>query len=167
MARKDVKGIFVLFVIALISAFLYNHLSPSGIALLGQWEPSQGVVTANSKIDSVNASIEINAIKTIEKIVQEQKSIIIDVRSRDTYDEGHLPNALSFPLVEFDERVSDILRIIKRESPVLVYCSSIECSDSHTFAERLILLKYANVNVFSGGFRQWQEMGYEIEKTPK
>ena len=149
---------------ALITSFFYNHLSPFGIALFGQWEPSKGVITAIARTEPLNASIEIVAIETIRKIVQKKTRTVIDVRPREIYDQGHLPSSLSFPLMDFDDEVPKLLKSIPRQSALLVYCSSFECTDSHTFSERLINLNYENVKIFSGGFRQWQEMGYEIEK---
>lgn len=165
MVQRDLKGSFVLLFFAIITAFAYNHFSPFGIAMFGQWETAKGVVTANSKTDSPNGSIEINHPEIIHQIVEHKKRLVIDVRPRETYAQGHLPHAISFPLMAFDENIAQILGTIDRKAPVLVYCSSIECSDSHTFAQRLIRLRYEDVKVFSGGFRQWQEKGYEIEKN--
>lgn len=165
MVHKDIKGTFLLLFFALITAFSYNHLSPFGIALFGQWETSKGVVLAISKTDSVNAEIQINNPELIRRIVQKKERIILDVRPREIYDQGHLPSALSFPLMDFDQNLGQILGSINRQSAVLVYCSSFECTDSHTIAMRLINLRYNNVKIFSGGFRQWQEKGYKIEKN--
>ena len=167
MIQKDLKGIFLLVFFALIAAFSYNYLSPFGIALFGQWEPSKGVVTSYSGTDSVQASIEIKSIEMIKQIVKKKERIILDVRPREIYNQGHLPDALSFPLKDFDDSVSQLIRSIDRQSALLVYCSSVGCTDSHTFAARLKNLRYTDVKVFSGGFRQWQKVGYEIQKNEK
>ena len=167
MTRKDIKGFFLLFFFALTTAFFFNWFSPYGIALFGQWETTKGVVTAISKTDSVTASLEINNPVHIKQIVQKKEKIILDVRPLDIYNQGHLPSALSFPLMDFDDSVGHLLSSINRQAAILVYCASFECTDSHTFAQRLKNLRFIDVKVFSGGFRQWQEMGYEIEKNEK
>ncbi|MBU1342489.1 MAG: rhodanese-like domain-containing protein [Proteobacteria bacterium] len=159
------KGTVLLVFFAGITALFYNQFSPFGIALFGQWETSKGVVFSISKTDSVDASIEINDPEIIKRIVQKKERIVLDVRPREIYNQGHLPFAVSFPLMEFDETIEQLLSSINRKSAILVYCSSIECTDSHTFAMRLKNLKYDNVKVFSGGFRQWEEKGYEIQKN--
>ncbi len=164
MTKKDLKGILFLLFFSLIIAFSYNHFSACGLALPGQWEPSKGVVSARSKTDDVNAAIQINDPETIKQIVEDKKRIILDVRPYEVYNQGHLPGAISFPLTEFDQKIVQILDSINRHSALLVYCSSVECTDSHIAAQRLIHLGYDNVKVFSGGFRQWQEKGYEIKK---
>lgn len=165
VTRNDLKGLVILVFFALITAFLYNQLSPFGIPLFGQWKPSKGVVSAISHTDSGNASIQINNPDLVYQIVQKKERIILDVRPREIYNQGHLPHALSFPLEEFDEIVPQIFSSIERQAALLVYCSSVECTDSHTFATLLRNLRYSNVKIFSGGFRQWQEKGYEIEKN--
>ena len=165
MTRKDLKGIFFLLFFSVMIAFSYNHFSVSGLALSGQWETSKGVVSALSKTDDIKADIQINTPEIVKQIIQDKKRIVLDVRPREAYNQGHLPGALSFPLIEFDEKIFQILDSIDTQVPLLIYCSSIECTDSHTVAQRLTLMGYDNIKVFSGGFRQWQEKGYEINKN--
>ena len=167
MTLKEIKGTFFLIFFALTTAFFYNHFSPFGIALFGQWQTSNGVVNAISKTDLVNASIEINNPEIIRRIIQEKKRIVLDVRPLEFYEEGHLPGALSFPLMEFDTVIGKLLEMTDQQSPILIYCSGFECMDSHNFATNLENMRFTNVKVYPGGFRQWQEMGYDIEKNEK
>jgi len=167
MTLKEIKGTFFLIFFALTTAFFYNHFSPFGIALFGQWQTSNGVVNAISKTDLVNASIEINNPEIIRRIIQEKKRIILDVRPLEFYEEGHLPGALPFPLMEFDTVIGTLLEMTDQQSPILIYCSGFECMDSHNFATNLENMRFTNVKVYPGGFRQWQEMGYDIEKNEK
>ncbi len=165
MITKEINGIIILLTISILTAFIFNMVSPHGIAIVGQWEKNKGVVSAVSKAITIESSIEILNPKAIEDIVNDESWIIIDARDTDYYNMGHIPRALSFPLVKFDQNISKIIRSIKKDSKILVYCSSVECEISHMFAERLKQLKYSHVKVFSGGFRQWQEMGNEIIKN--
>ncbi|WP_299982592.1 rhodanese-like domain-containing protein [Desulfobacula sp.] len=167
MILKEIKGTFFLIFFALVTAFFYNHFSPSGIALFGQWQTSNGVVNAISKTDPVNASIEINNPEIIQRIIQKKERMVLDVRPFEFYEEGHLPGALSFPLMEFDIVIGKLLEMTDQHSPLLIYCSSFECMDSHNFATNLNGMSFTNVKVYPGGFRQWQEMGYDIEKNEK
>ena len=165
MIHEDLKGAFLLVIFALITAFSYNHIYSKGIALFGQWDSSEGVISAISKDKSITASIEIINPEIVKQIVKKKERLILDVRRREIYNQGHLPGALSFPLVDFDENIGMLLDSVSKTSPILVYCSSVECSDSHTAAEQLKSLKYENIKVFSGGFRQWLELGHETEKN--
>ena len=45
--RKTAKEIIILLVVSIALAMLVNFLSPSSIALVGQWDTTQGVITAS------------------------------------------------------------------------------------------------------------------------
>ncbi|MFW9924920.1 MAG: rhodanese-like domain-containing protein [Candidatus Thorarchaeota archaeon] len=109
----------------------------------------------------------INDPEIIKQIVEKKQRIILDVRPREFYEDGHLPGALSFPLADFETVIAGLLEITTQQSPILVYCSGFECTDSHQFAANLNNIKFTDVKVYSGGFTQWLEMGYEIEKNEK
>ncbi len=162
---KDIRGVFALVFFAVVTAVIFNHMSPSGIALFGQWETQKGVVSANPKTNPINNSIDIHSAQLVSKIIKEKQRTIIDVRAREVFDMGHIPTAVSFPLVTFDDNFLQMLSTIKQHDPVLLYCSSVYCTDSHSFADLIMNMGYTDVKVFSGGFDQWQEKGYEIEKN--
>jgi 3-mercaptopyruvate sulfurtransferase SseA len=41
-------------------------------------------------------------------LVRQKKAVYVDVRSKDSFDEGHLPGAISIPLSELPKRFKDI-----------------------------------------------------------
>ena len=49
--KNTTKEIAILLGIALATAFTFNYFTPMGIALIGQWDESQGVITAKTKND--------------------------------------------------------------------------------------------------------------------
>ena len=49
---ETIKEISILVSASIIAAFAVNYFSPAGIALVGQWDTSQGVITANEKNDN-------------------------------------------------------------------------------------------------------------------
>ena len=51
--KNTTKEIAILLCIAFATAFTFNYFSPMGIALIGQWDESQGVITAKTKNDVV------------------------------------------------------------------------------------------------------------------
>ena len=165
LTANDIKGCLFLVIFSTTAAFLFNQFSPRGIALFGQWEAEKGVLTANSKANTVDHSIEINHPERIRQVVEKKERMILDVRHKDFYDMGRLPGALSFPLSDWDRNVSRLADTIKKNTPLLVYCSGFDCDASHTVANRLAALNYTDVKVFPGGFDQWEQMGFEIEKS--
>ena len=164
MIKTTRFGGLILLAVSLVISLGVNCFSPSGIALTGQWDRSKGVVTAKSKQDTVDIDIEVNNPLEVRQMIETREVVLLDVRSKDAYDMGHLPGAYSFPLADFDDDFPVLLDLVKKDSALLVYCSGVECPDSHTFATQLLALKFAKVRVYAGGFREWQEMGFETEK---
>ncbi len=165
ITTKDIKNIIFLLIFSVSIAFLYNHFSPFGIAVFGQWETSKGVVNAISKNETFNFAIEINDPNRVQQIITKKERIVVDARHKDFYDMGHLPGALSYPLIDFDTNLDQMLSALGKNSAILVYCSSFECTDSHTLASRLIESNFTDVKVFAGGYGQWVELGFKIEKN--
>ena len=74
---------------------------------------------------------------------------IIDVRSKQEYDEGHIDGAILIPEYEIKERIEEIVK--NKEEKILVYCSS--GTRSKIAQEELIKKGYKNVyNLKDGVF---------------
>ncbi len=164
MIKTEKFGVLILLTLAGLLSFGVNFFSPTGIALTGQWDRSRGVVMAKSKQDMGHADIEINNPLRVRRMIKNSEVVLVDVRPKERYDMGHLPGAVSFPLDAFDEGFDTFLKLVKKDSLILVYCSGVECTDSHAVAAQLMALNFKTVQVYAGGFREWQEMGYETEK---
>ena len=82
--------------------------------------------------------------------------IIIDARTREEYDEGHILGAILIPEYEIADRAEKELP--DKDQLILVYCRS--GRRSKIAAEELVKLGYTNVKEF-GGIIDWE---YEIVK---
>ena len=82
--------------------------------------------------------------------------IIIDARTQEEYDEGHIPGAILIPEYEIADRAAKELP--DKDQLILVYCRS--GRRSKIAAEELVKLGYTNVKEF-GGIIDWE---YEIVK---
>ncbi|MBI9090352.1 MAG: rhodanese-like domain-containing protein [Desulfobacterium sp.] len=164
ISQDDLKGLFFILIVSVVSAFAFNLWSDAGIALFGQWDKTQGVVSPVEKHTVVDPGREINDVDAMAGIMKSQGCTVVDVRVKEVFDQGRLPGAISLPLAEFDEVVGDFFMAHPPEACVVVYCSGRECLDSHRFAERLLEFGYMNVRVFSGGFPDWKAKGLKIEK---
>lgn len=83
--------------------------------------------------------------------------ILIDVRTKGEYQEGHLPNAINIPLNELDKRVGEI----PQDKPVVVVCASGNRSKSG--ASKLVSAGYDDVSNLKGGTMKWMMSGNSIE----
>ena len=82
--------------------------------------------------------------------------IIIDARTHEEYDQGHIPGAILIPEYEIANRAEKELP--DKNQLILVYCRS--GRRSKIAAEELVKLGYTNVKEF-GGIIDWE---YEIVK---
>ncbi len=82
--------------------------------------------------------------------------IILDTRTQQEYDEGHIPNAILIPHDEILESAESVLS--DKDQLILVYCRS--GRRSKLAAEDLLELGYTNIKEF-GGIIDWP---YEITK---
>lgn len=82
--------------------------------------------------------------------------IIIDARTQEEYDQGHIPGAIMIPEYEIADRAEKELP--DKDQLILVYCQS--GRRSKIAAEELVKLGYTNVKEF-GGIIDWE---YEIVK---
>ena len=82
--------------------------------------------------------------------------VIIDARTQEEYDQGHIPGAILIPYGEIADRAEKELP--DKDQLILVYCRS--GRRSKIAAEELVKLGYTNVKEF-GGIIDWE---YEIVK---
>jgi rhodanese-related sulfurtransferase len=160
---KTIKEISILVSTSVILAFTVNYFSPGGIALVGQWDTAQGVITANEKNDLVPNDLEIGDVFLAKKLYDSQKFVFVDARSRSDYDEGHIKGAVSLPVGQFDEKIEAFLEQYPPEKSIVTYCSGRTCEDSHKLAQFLSAFGYAEINVFIDGFAGWEAEGYPID----
>lgn len=160
---QDFKGLAALLIVSICCALVFNFWSDSGIALKGQWDRSQGVVSSKEKNTVVDASREINDLDTMVELVYAGMSTLVDVRSKAQFDAGHLPGAVSLPIEAFDRLIGDFFVEYVLDTRLVIYCAGRECLDSHRIAHSLETYGFSDVRIFSGGFAEWMEGGLPVE----
>ena len=161
--RKTAKEIIILLVVSIALAMLVNFLSPSGIALVGQWDTSQGVITASPSGTEEEKPEEINSVARAMEIFDNGNVLFVDARSSDNYEDGHIPGAISLPVGQFDEQIESFLNQHPPDAFIVTYCSGRTCEDSHNLAQLLSDVGYTHLRVFIDGFPGWKAEGYPVE----
>ena len=99
--------------------------------------------------------MNITAEEAKEIMDTEEGYIILDVRTQEEYDEGHIPGATQISHEEIAEKAEGVLT--DKNQLILVYCRS--GRRSKLAAEALVELGYTNIKEF-GGIIDWP---YEVE----
>jgi hypothetical protein len=100
---KTVKETGIILGLSILVALTVNYFSPAGIALVGQWDTTQGVVTARENSDIAINAIEIGTVDKARKLYDRGEYIFVDARSREDYEQGHIKGAVSLPLGQFED----------------------------------------------------------------
>lgn len=87
--------------------------------------------------------------ETAQNLLQEANSILVDIRDNESYNEGHLPNALQLT----QENISSFIEQTPKESNVLVMCY--HGNSSQSVAQYLASQGFSNVYSVDGGYEGW------------
>lgn len=94
-------------------------------------------------------------VKQAKELIDSGEVIIIDVRSQEEYDEGHIPNSLLIPVDEIDNRMDEL----DKDASYLMVCRS--GNRSANASDLLAKNGFAHIKNMKGGMNDWT---YEIEK---
>jgi rhodanese-related sulfurtransferase/biotin operon repressor len=99
-----------------------------------------------------------NKLKTITiedliKKMEEGSIILIDVRPVDEYESGHIPNSISMPTSELEERLSSL----PKEKEIVAYCRGPYCVYA-TEAVELLRSKGYNALLLEVGVNEWKQI---------
>ena len=95
---------------------------------------------------------------TPQQMRAEPGRVVIDVRERDEFEEGHVPGAVHLSKGFIETRIEDL--VPDRETPITLYCAA---GVRSLLAARAIReLGYTNVESLGGGFGAWKQAGYDF-----
>ncbi len=94
-------------------------------------------------------------------VLPERGFVLVDVRSQEAFERGHLPGAIHIPEAQLNER-----RLAQYDVDTLfvVYCSGPHCNGSTRAAIRLSRLGRP-VKEMIGGTTGWLDEGFTLEKS--
>jgi molybdopterin/thiamine biosynthesis adenylyltransferase/rhodanese-related sulfurtransferase len=97
---------------------------------------------------------EVDVAELAERLREPDAPVVIDVRERSEWDEGHIPGAVHVPRGHLESRIGGIAR---PDQEVVLSCASGMRSllAGRTLAE----MGYASVQSLAGGFTRWKQSG--------
>jgi rhodanese-related sulfurtransferase len=84
--------------------------------------------------------------------------VLLDVRERNEWNLGHLPNAMHLPRGSMETKIE---ALVPRDKHVVIYCQS--GNRSAFAADTLQQMGYEDVASMSGGIIQWIDDGGEVD----
>jgi rhodanese-related sulfurtransferase len=99
----------------------------------------------------------------LKKMMDDKEDfVLIDARTHEGFNEGHLPGAVKIPADHLGERA---VRKYGRNRTIVTYCSGLSCESSTIAARKLEKFGFTTVLDFTGGLEDWRKAGYPLEKS--
>jgi len=93
----------------------------------------------------------------LEKLLENEEIILLDTRSPEEYETGHLENSR---FVNFQTFQMQDVQDIPKDAQVVVYCAV--GGRSNRVGMQLISAGYENVRNLEGGITNWKNQGHEV-----
>ncbi len=90
--------------------------------------------------------------------IKEKSTILLDVRPKEEFNQGHLPNAVNIPIDELESRLEELTS----NSNLIAYCRGPYCVLSANALE-LLRAKGIRARHFKNGFSGWKDAGMDVE----
>ena len=105
-------------------------------------------------------SIQVLSIAQFEKMSQKKKNLVVDVRTPEEVDEGHLVGALNINFL--GEGFAEEIQKLNKKKTYLLYCRS--GSRTRKAADLMQKSGFKHVYMLEGGITAWKEAGKPTEK---
>ncbi|MCL5097738.1 MAG: rhodanese-like domain-containing protein [Candidatus Omnitrophica bacterium] len=85
------------------------------------------------------------------------QAVLLDARSKDEYDLGHITGALSLPADSTSETIRQVLTNRNSASRLIVYCGAMGCPEAFQLATRLMReMEFPNAQFMLEGYAEWR-----------
>jgi len=101
----------------------------------------------------------------LKRMMDEKRDfILIDTRSKEEYEEAHLPSAINIPEKDFEKLAPELLK--EKEKLLIFYCNGVKCGKSKRTAVKAQALGYKNLAIYAEGIPVWEERGLPLVTGP-
>ncbi len=91
------------------------------------------------------------------------KLLLINVLDQNSYNDCHIPGSINISYNKLQEATKEM----ERDTEIIVYCGSYECSASKEAWHILDQLGFSNIWAYEGGMREWKQEGNPTEGVCK
>jgi len=149
----------IILVFGAVIGLAYNQFQESPLPIFKTYKPD---LTQEAGEDLSVYYIEMDA-ETLKDMMEAGMAVLLDARTREHYDQGHIPKAISLPVGEFKQMYDKISPLLTEDKAIIIYCIGIHCIDSSLLAKELYQKGHREIFVYRAGMEEWQALGYPIE----
>jgi rhodanese-related sulfurtransferase len=152
-SRMSWVDFFLVIVISIVLAVIFNTTNPNGIPLFPEFPD-------RSSIPMVSPS-------AVLEEIQQGETLILDAMPTNFYHQRHIGGAVNIPLGLFDIVYLMTFAEEDKEKKIIVYGGTISKAYDLEVAGKLLLRGYKNVRILEGGLTAWEGTGYPVEEKAK
>lgn len=153
MQKLKIKEILVIIGISCCTGVVFNLFWTNRVPFI---TPPKAEIYAQKRILTIT-------LEEAGKKHNQGAAIFLDARDAGQYQLKHIKGALNLPVRHFELYYSKMKKLLPKDAEIVVYCEGEECGASLHLAEELIGLQYKRIQVFLGGWVEWNKAGYPAE----
>lgn len=143
--RRSLVQMTALVLVGVGVGLAYNALSPKGLPLAGG--------TAARLAQQGTRMLTLEEVRYYQ---DQPGTILVDARSVEEYQLGHIPGAFSLPLDAFAADYPKVSPILDKAKLVILYCGGGSCGTSEELAKKLRDVGFnGDLAIFEGGLPGW------------
>jgi len=143
--RRAVLQMIVLILVGSGIGLTYNAVSPKGVPLKG------GTAARLAQQGARMLTLE-----EVRYYLDQPGTVLVDARSAEEYQLGHIPGAFSLPLDAFDAAYGKLTGDLKKATLVILYCGGGSCGTSEELAKKLRASGFdRDLAIFQDGLPGW------------
>ncbi|WP_221799997.1 rhodanese-like domain-containing protein [Oceanobacter mangrovi] len=91
------------------------------------------------------------------QLINKEGAIIVDIRDKKDFKEGHLANAMNIPFADFARRMNELN--VYKDKPIVLVCKS---GQTVSMAAKMLKEKEFNPVRLSGGMMEWNNQNLPV-----
>lgn len=153
---RDSRFVIVLALAAVPVGFLTNRAGPQPLSLTPK--PADQVLAENLGASTLPhyPAPTFADIDRATQALESGEAVFVDARETAFFELGHIPGAVNLPRSTFQQAFESFSQRVKKDHPLIVYCSESSCVDSSVVAKALVRLGYSKVEIYQGGWEEWE-----------
>lgn len=118
----------------------------------------EAVEPGQEHVEAISEFKQITVEEVYEIWANNEDYTILDVRTPEEYNEGHIEGAVFIPDTELEDRLGEL----SKDKPIIVHCCGPDCGRSRLAVNILIKNGFSEVYEMEGGYFGWQAKDYPV-----
>jgi rhodanese-related sulfurtransferase len=104
----------------------------------------------------------------LTKLLYDKNALMIDARKPEDYAQGHIKGAINISYEDYHfkdkDKLPERLKGLNKDGIIICYCNGGDCDMSIDLAYDIAKLGFNAMNIYLGGYKEWEAAGYPVEK---